>query len=223
MGFTLLVNHGATLPKVDLESGISTGELKNVELRHRKKVLNFNGLIAAPIFLIPVSEEILPYWGKWILIFTPSIIMGTMGYFRRSRKPSAPPPQEIIIVREFVTPQRLSKQALKKNITRGVLITAVGSFIGVLVMYYATPQPNFRLIAGLFSFAGLAVLGVNLWGFMPRPKGKVSDGVGDSIVISPIHPNAFEFLRQTLERQNHPIAETNPHRPYPQPASQSRH
>lgn len=220
MGLTLLVNHGTTLPKVDLESGISTGELKNVELRHRKKIPNFNGLIIALIFLWAALSNLIRDWeDRWILPYAAATI-GVIRYIRKSRKPPSPSRNGIISIREFITPKRLSRQIQTKFLRYGFMFVVAASFF-VFMAISSTRKPDFDLIIGLLGIASAIVVGIAIWGFSIRPKLKISEGVGDSIAISPIHPDAFEFLRRLAEEEHHPANVTNPHMPLPRPVSRN--
>ncbi len=192
-GVGVMVRTGAILPQVDLETGVSTGELKCVP-RSFQQVQGMSTLIGVLAGIASFSLirrfDIGPGF-IFILVFSYlflkkiGVIPGLLG------KPG--------MFWVFIEERRAKRVNLRRRLRIGAMLVIFAAIVGVFLLMIRDPTTagnNFNLWLRWVLFPGVAViLGVAIWSWIDgRPGYRIRDGVQGWFSISPIHPDALAFL-----------------------------
>lgn len=192
-GSGLLVKNSAVLPRVDLETGETTGDMKTV-----RRILQLSGgsfsimrVVAIVVVLRFIPDRwhdnpLLLYLGLFAVLF-----LLKQGQALRGN------PSQRIFIWEFAGPRtqhgRLARNKWRTSLSLLGTVSIVASFIPSLTL---DQQHG-------FLFGGIAIVLINMiWGLIDRPKARTQAGPPGWLKISPIHQDAVSFLSH-LQQESH--------------------
>jgi hypothetical protein len=187
-GIGVILKNGATLPKVDLDSGVSEGEetLRSIQCIHQNAGIGLVISLVIPYFLIIVLSSYFEISSTSLFV---SVIAGSLLLTRVMNLRGS---QSSRIVIWFFTEERRAKRAtIRRNIRIGTLVLLLaGLLVRMLAPVGSSPFGFFKLyLVWLGCMVALAI-----WALFDRPKYKIRAAESGWLQISPIHPKALEFL-----------------------------
>ncbi|MEO5917843.1 MAG: hypothetical protein ABIS50_26660 [Luteolibacter sp.] len=184
-GTTLLVKNSAVLPRVDLETGETTGEMKAV-----RRILQRNSglfpilrvvIVVAVIRFLPDSFHDNP-----LLLYL--ALFGVFFLLKQGQALRGNPSQRIFIW-EFVGPRTQHGRMVRNKWRIAIYLLGMTSLLTSFV-----PSLTRDLEVG-FRSGGFAIILINLiWRLIDRPKARTQAGPPGWLKISPIHHDAVSFL-----------------------------
>ncbi len=192
-GTGLLVKNSAVLPKVDLETGETTGEMKAVR---RMLQLHGGSFSILRVVIIIVALQFMPnHWkSNPFLLFLG--LFGVMFFLKQGQALRANPSQRIFIW-EFAGPRTQNGRMVRNKWRTAISLLGIGS---IFVSFVPTLPLD---LEQWLRFGGIAIVLINMiWRLIDRPKPRTQTGPPGWLRISPIHQDAVSFLSH-LQQQSH--------------------
>lgn len=187
-GTGVLLKNGATLPKVDLDSGVSKdeGTLQSIQRIHQNAGIGLVISLVIPYFLIIVLSSYfeISSFSLFVCVIAGSLLLTRVMNLRGSQSSR-------IVFWIFTEERRAKRAAIRRNIRIGTLVLLVaGLLVRMLAPAGGSPFGFFKLyIVWMGCMVALAI-----WALFDRPKFKIRAADSGWLHITPIHPKAFEFL-----------------------------
>jgi hypothetical protein len=201
-GVGLLVKNGATLPKIDLETGEKGDEMKSIHRILDQALLSmflwalpfcglgFFGYRSLKINLMTIAIAAV------VILFVITQIQNLRGVY----------PQRVIAF-EFIGKQREKRRRARYKWGAGLLLIIVVIFFSTPLLVQSLVENKIPVLTGLACT--IALLGsIATWIIVDHPKAKTLRGPKGWMKISPIHPDAFTFLHQLEGIRQQEIAQT---------------
>lgn len=189
-GHGLLVKNGVTLPKVDLESGV-TGEQAPLELsKYSHQHLDFRFFISMAIaiscygickWLFPIDNRT----AFLIMVSVTSLIGILISLSGRGNQPST--------IWIFTEVRRRKRKIIRRNLRIAATIVLILPVFGISRIA-RTPDLQW-LLFGFLVWVGL-ILALGIWSVCDNPKYKFKQFSPRWLSIAPLHPKATEYLQQ---------------------------
>jgi hypothetical protein len=194
-GIDLMAKNGATLPKVDLDTGVSEGDFKCVP--RVLQVFNAPGFVTNMVVIFAVTflmkgHDLAPFA---IIAFAIVIsFIGRIGVFRRNLNSR-------IQVWSFVEERRAKRDTLRRRLRIGVLfLTAAMLMTGPV--FLSSGMENYATWITRFLMAGFVIiLALAIWALIDRPKSRNHSAAPGWLRISGLHPDALAFLLRCEDEQ----------------------
>lgn len=195
-GIDLVAKNGAILPKVDLDTGVSEGEMKCIQ----RVGYNTGVKVLRPMFIV-VAVIILNRFGTLepvpvFLCF--AIGLAIIGRIQALRGK----PTDRLQVWAFAEAGRAKSAARRRRIRIGaMLLTAAALFLCPMLL--SSHIGNFgEWMLGLFIGGIMLILALAIWAVIDSPKSRIKATSSGWLRISPIHPDALNFLMSREEARN---------------------
>lgn len=184
-GVSLFVKNNTVLPKVDLETGETTGDLKAV-----RRILRVRAGSSAilRVIIIVVAIQFIPYTGRHnpFLLFLGLFVV--MFLFKQGQALRANPARRVLIW-EFAGPRTQRGRLVRNKWRVAIYVLGLVSILTSFVPSLSYDQEQ------QFRFGGFAILLINLvWRVIDLPKARAQAGPPGWLKISPVHPEAVRFL-----------------------------
>ncbi len=202
-GAGIILKNGATLPKIDLDSGVSEdeGKLRSIQRIHQ----NVGGGSIIRIFVLVALYLVLNSYfkisGVSIFLF---FIIGTVLFSRFMNLSGVQSTRIVFWI--FTEERRAKRAAIRRYIRLGTLaLLVVGLIVRMLLPFGATPFDFLKI----YFFWICLMIALGLWALFDRPKFKIRAADPGWLRITPVHPKALEFLStiEADEMQQHESAD----------------
>jgi len=190
-GSGLLVKHRTVLPPVDLETGVTEGELVTAMRQHVPRQMGnlLLALIVGLVFYEGISPSGLSVTAYVLIVF---VIVFFLRFFSRSRT---------VIIWDQRNGVRHRMRKMRHGFRIGLALLAPALF---LTAAYFSSENSFFPLFGIFGVSLVLILLSLVMGFFGRSPLKVGEGPQGWLRISNVHPDALGFLmRLEQEQQAH--------------------
>ncbi len=195
-GTSLFVRNGATLPEVDLETGVtgSDGKLKPIQRVHQ----NFGGSALSRMMAIFAAYFVLSSYFQ-IRGFMVVVCVFAVSFVLRLRGT----PGGRIAIWTFTEARRARRTTLRRIIR---LVGLVLLLITLFIIPLFIPQLSGTSILQAYMGWLALIAALAVWAFFDRPKYKIHAADPGWLRITPIHPTALEFLGSIEAAENLQLA-----------------
>jgi hypothetical protein len=188
-GTSLIVRNGATLPKVDLDTGISEGPMEPFQrIVNVSNPLDFlMGALVVGGFLALRSYANLESVGLLIPLLLLVALLKRLGFLRGN-------PNSVIRTFSFIQQHRARRATLRRRFRIGIMILIAVSIFATL--FLSGNPADFVMIWFQWVLPGgvLGIIGLAIWGIFDRPRTKTRSEAPGWMRITGIHPDALNFL-----------------------------
>ena len=195
-GIDVLAKNGATLPKVDLESGVSEEPLKAVSRIHESAgagAMVRSALMITGYFLLKQYTDLsLPT--LLALVFVSIIILRRIGAMKGGGR---------IVIWTFVEQRRARRMAIRKYARIGLML--LFAFVMMALLFIpaytgnASADTFIKWVTWILPSGIACIFGIAIWSVFDRPKTRIRNGPGGWLQITGAHPAAIGFLRGVEE------------------------
>ncbi len=186
-GERVVVRNGATLPRVDLETGVSEGELTPVSRVYQPPGAGQAFRVVMLIAVYLIAKNLLNTDESWLLW---TVVGGSIliNWLLRLRGNAA----GTVTILEFRDPARERRRDFRRKVRRGMLLLSLVMIIGGPWLVSVSYQTDIGLLLG-----GIGVLiARSIWAAFDRPKTRSESGPAGALRIRNIHPEAMVKLRK---------------------------
>jgi hypothetical protein len=189
VGIDLLAKSGATLPKVDLDTGVFEGPMKSIPrvVKTTRPMAIFTGLAFFGIYLFLREYLGLQSLGLLLPFFILLFLAKRLGILRDNLS-------SVLRVWTFVEESRAKRYTLRRRMRLGVLFLI---FFSILAPpFLDNPGITWILIwlRWVLPLGALTIIALAIWSLMDRPKIRTKAESPGWMRISRVHPDALSYL-----------------------------
>lgn len=201
-GIDLLARNGATLPKVDLETGSTHGELKSIPRVHQTvSAMSFASALIFMAFFFVLNRYLpLDQNDFLICIVIGSVILSRLQALRGTTSGR-------VMIWTFIEEHRAKRAILRRRLRIVTMILTAACLMILSFRLFSLIDNHVMWMLRLFIVALILVLGLAIWAVYDRPKFKIHAASPGWLRITPIHPEALACLRSIEQEQ---LATDNP-------------
>lgn len=186
-GERVVAKNGVTLPKVDLESGVSDGELTAVSRAYQPTGAGQAFRVVVIIAVYMIAKNVLHTDESWLLwtVVGGSIIVNWLLRLRGNVGGT-------VTIIEYREAARERRRSIRRKLRGGMLFLSLAMMIGgPWLVSPSYPADLYLLLGGI----GLLVART-VWAALDRPKTRSESGPAGALRIRNVHPEAMAKLRK---------------------------
>ena len=193
-GTDLLAKNGATLPKVDLDTGVHEGPMtafpRVVKVTNPADILKGLALLGAVFFLRDYFH--LEKFGLFLPFFILLLLLKRIGVLRESTN-------SVVRVWSFIETPRAKRSILRRRLRIGAMILMFMTIMCPPFLDGALPDFLAIWFQWILPAGILTMLGLAIWAIFDRPKTKTKVDSPGWLRFSGIDPQALAHLRADEE------------------------
>jgi len=186
-GERVVARNGAVLPKVDLETGVSDGELTGISRTYQPAGAGQAFRVVLLIAVYMIAKDLLHTDESWLLwaVVGGSIVVNWLLRLRGNVGGT-------VTVTEYREAARERRLAFRRKLRGGMLLLSLVLIIGGPWLVSPSYQTDLSLLLG-----GIGVLVARaVWAAFDRPKTRSESGPAGALRIRNVHPEAMVKLRK---------------------------
>ena len=188
-GARVMARNGALLPKVDLETGVSEGEMTSVARTYQVAGVGRFMRVGLLIGMYLIARNFLHIAGPWLLwgMMGGSVILNWLIRIRGTAG-------GMITIWEFRESVREHRRKLRQRWRNGLLFVSLSLMILTPLIGQFVNRMDFHDFKFFVSGFGLLLVSM-IWAFIDRPKTPSESGPAGWLRIRNVHPDAMVKLR----------------------------
>jgi hypothetical protein len=195
-GTSLIVRNGATLPKIDLETGAGDEEQVLRPIRRIHEGMGPGGIVSILIYVAMTVVLINVFKVRATTIFFVCLV-ASLGYRQASALRGGK--SQRVSIWTFIEERRAKRAALRRYLRIGLMLSVFGLTVGTLFIPISLPSIQIGGFMKVWIYqivpaCALLIVGMGIWAFLDRPKYKLHSADPGWLRITPIHPQALAFL-----------------------------